>query len=93
MVECRKYSDRLQQLTVGDADEELRLQAHHSAWTTGLFSGEPAAAHEHCGLGRLLTIPSGIATTACYTAAMIRAFARSIWVRRPIGCSVSPIPD
>jgi tetratricopeptide (TPR) repeat protein len=57
MVECRKYSDRLQQLTVGDADEELRLQAHHSAWTTGLFSGEPAAAHEHCGLGRLLYDP------------------------------------
>ena len=23
MVECRKYSDRLQQLTLGDADEEL----------------------------------------------------------------------
>ena len=57
MVECRKYSDRLQQLTVGDADEELRLQAHHSAWTTGLFSGEPAAAHEHCTQGRRLYDP------------------------------------
>jgi class 3 adenylate cyclase/predicted negative regulator of RcsB-dependent stress response len=54
MVECRKYSDHLQQLTADDADEELRLQAHHSAWTTGLFSGVPAAAHEHCGLGRRL---------------------------------------
>jgi tetratricopeptide (TPR) repeat protein len=57
MVECRKYSDRLQQLTVGDADEELRLQAHHSAWTTGLFSGEPTAAHEHCRQGRRLYDP------------------------------------
>jgi tetratricopeptide (TPR) repeat protein len=57
MVECRKYSDHLQQLTAGDADEELRLQAHHSAWTTGLFSGVPAAAHEHCGLGRRLYDP------------------------------------
>jgi len=57
MVECRKYSDRLQQLTVGDAADELRLQAHHSAWTTGLFSGEPAAAHEHCVEGRRLYDP------------------------------------
>ena len=57
MVECRKYSDRLQQLTAGDADDGLRLQAHHSAWTTGLFSGEPAAAHEHCRQGRRLYDP------------------------------------
>jgi class 3 adenylate cyclase/tetratricopeptide (TPR) repeat protein len=57
MVECRKYSDHLQQLTADDANEELRLQAHHSAWTTGLFSGVPAAAHEHCGLLRRLYDP------------------------------------
>jgi predicted ATPase len=93
MVECRKYSDRLQQLTVGDADEELRLQAHHSAWTTGLFSGEPAAAHEHCTQGRGFTIPSGIGITACCMAATTRAFAPAIWVRRPTGCSASPMPD
>ena len=57
MVECRKYSDRLQQLTASDADEELRLQAHHSAWTTGLFSGVPVAAREHCEAGRRLYDP------------------------------------
>ena len=57
MVECRKYSDRLQQLTASDADEELRLQAHHSAWTTGLFSGVPVAAREHCEAGRGLYDP------------------------------------
>jgi hypothetical protein len=54
MVECRKFSRRLQQLTAEDADEELRLQAHHSAWTTCLFSGEPAAGREHCEAGRRL---------------------------------------
>ncbi len=57
MVECRKFSHRLQQLTADDADDELRLQAHHSAWTTGLFSGEPAIARGHCEAGRHLYDP------------------------------------
>jgi class 3 adenylate cyclase/tetratricopeptide (TPR) repeat protein len=57
MVECRKFSHRLQQLTADDADDELRLQAHHSAWTTCLFSGEPVVAREHCELGRQLYDP------------------------------------
>jgi predicted ATPase len=57
MIECRKISDRLQQLTVADADDGLRLQAHHSAWTTSLFSGEPATAREHCEAGRQLYDP------------------------------------
>jgi predicted ATPase len=35
----------------------LRLQAHHSAWTTYLFAGEPAAAAEHCEAGRRLYNP------------------------------------
>jgi predicted ATPase len=47
-------SNRLQQLTAGDADDELRLQAHHSAWGTYLYAGEPAAAREHCEAGRRL---------------------------------------
>jgi class 3 adenylate cyclase/tetratricopeptide (TPR) repeat protein len=54
MVEARRFSRHLQQLTVDNADEELRLQAHHSAWTTCLFSGEPAAACTHCEAGRHL---------------------------------------
>jgi predicted ATPase len=32
----------------------LRLQAHHSAWTTCLFGGEPALGREHCEAGRRL---------------------------------------
>jgi len=35
----------------------LRLQAHHSAWATCMFAGEPAAAHEHCEAGRRLYDP------------------------------------
>jgi class 3 adenylate cyclase/tetratricopeptide (TPR) repeat protein len=57
MVECRQFSLRLQQLTAVDADDGLRLQAHHSAWTTCLFSGEPAAVREHCEVGRRLYDP------------------------------------
>jgi class 3 adenylate cyclase/tetratricopeptide (TPR) repeat protein len=54
MRDCRAHANRLQQLTSTHPDEDLRLQAHHSAWTTCLFSGDPAAADEHCGAGRSL---------------------------------------
>ena len=57
ILECRRLSDRLLQLTAGDADDGLRLQAHHSAWATCLFAGEPAAAREHCEAGRRLYDP------------------------------------
>ena len=57
MAECRQFSHRLQQLAAADANDELRLQAHHSAWTTCLFSGEPAAVSEHCEAGRRLYDP------------------------------------
>jgi predicted ATPase len=57
VFECRRLSDRLLQLTAGEADHGLRLQAHHSAWATGLFAGEPAAAREHCEAGRRLYDP------------------------------------
>jgi tetratricopeptide (TPR) repeat protein len=57
MTECRQLSHRLQRLTEADTDEDLRLQAHHSAWTTCLFSGEPAAVREHCKAGRRLYDP------------------------------------
>jgi class 3 adenylate cyclase len=55
--EARRLSNQLQQLTTHNADDELRLQAHHSAWATCLFSGEPAAAREHCEEGRRLYDP------------------------------------
>jgi class 3 adenylate cyclase len=55
--ECRRLSNELQQLTAHSPDDELRLQAHHSAWATCLFFGEPAAAREHCEAGRRLYDP------------------------------------
>jgi class 3 adenylate cyclase len=57
ILDCRKLSSRLQHLTADNADNDLRLQAHHSAWATCLFSGEPAAAREHCEAGRQLYDP------------------------------------
>jgi predicted ATPase len=54
---ARRLSDRLLRLTADKADDELRLQAHHSAWTTWLFAGDPAAAREHCEAGRRLYDP------------------------------------
>ncbi len=57
MEDAQRLSDRLLELTASPADEGLRLQAHHSAWTTYLFAGEPAAAREHCETGRRLYDP------------------------------------
>ena len=57
ILDCRRLSNRLQQLTADNEDDELRLQAHHSAWATCLFFGEPAAAREHCEAGRGLYDP------------------------------------
>jgi predicted ATPase len=57
MLAARKLSDRLLQLTAGQADDGLRLQAHHSAWSTAIQAGEPAAAGEHCEAGRRLYDP------------------------------------
>jgi len=57
LVGAHILSNRLLQLTSGAADDGLRLQAHHSAWTTCLFAGEPGAAREHCEAGRRLYNP------------------------------------
>ena len=51
IFDCRRLSNRLQQLTADGADDELALQAHHAAWATCMFAGEPAAAHEHSETG------------------------------------------
>jgi class 3 adenylate cyclase len=51
---ARSFSHRLLLLTERWADSGSRLQAHHSAWTTALFSGEAAVAHEHTEHGREL---------------------------------------
>ncbi|HJU20688.1 MAG TPA: AAA family ATPase [Stellaceae bacterium] len=57
ILECRRLSNRLEQLTSGSADDGLRLQAHHAAWTTFLFAGEPAEARRHIDAGRRLYDP------------------------------------
>jgi class 3 adenylate cyclase/tetratricopeptide (TPR) repeat protein len=54
VLDCRRVSDRLMQLTAGKADHGLRLQAHHSAWPTCKSAGELAAARDHCEVGRRL---------------------------------------
>jgi hypothetical protein len=57
LIAGRQLSDRLLRLTASGADEGLRLQAHHSAWTTSLFAGDPAATCAHCEVGRRLYDP------------------------------------
>jgi class 3 adenylate cyclase/tetratricopeptide (TPR) repeat protein len=57
ILDCRSLSKQLEQLTADNADDELRLQAHHSAWATYLFAGEPAVSREHCKAGRELYDP------------------------------------
>ena len=55
--DCRRLSERLLQLTAGREDDGLQLQAHHSAWSTSMFAGDPVAAREHSETGRRLYDP------------------------------------
>ena len=55
--DCLRLSDRLQQLAAAGQDDELRLEAHHSAWTTHSLTGEPVATREHCEAGLRLYDP------------------------------------
>jgi class 3 adenylate cyclase len=54
VVSASGLSGRLLRLTEGNADDGLRLQAHHSGWSTSMFAGEPAVALDHCEAGRRL---------------------------------------
>ena len=49
---ARPFSDQLLTLTDLGADRGLRLQAHHSAWTTDWWSGELVSADRHAEAGR-----------------------------------------
>jgi predicted ATPase len=51
---ARPFSERLLHLTSDEVDTGLRLQAHHSAWTTAQFSGQLANADKHAEAGRRL---------------------------------------
>jgi predicted ATPase len=44
-------SDRLLTLVEKNDDVGLRLEAHHTGWTTHFFRGEPAPAQDHCEKG------------------------------------------
>jgi class 3 adenylate cyclase len=57
ILDCRRLSNRLRQLTAGTADDDLILEAHHSAWATSLFAGKPVAAQELSEAGRRLYDP------------------------------------
>jgi class 3 adenylate cyclase/tetratricopeptide (TPR) repeat protein len=50
-------SARLLSLTEQQTDDGLRLQAHHSAWATWAFAGDPVKTREHTDAGRLLYDP------------------------------------
>jgi len=54
---ARGLSDQLLELTRDQSDDGLRLQAHHAAWTTRLFRGEPVLSHTHSRAGRRLYEP------------------------------------
>ena len=57
MTVARSLSARLLRVTERGDDSGARLQAHHSAWTTALFSGDAVAAREHTEQGRRLYDP------------------------------------
>src|SRR6185437_5515073 len=50
-------SARLLSMTERETDDGLRLQAHHSAWATCAFAGDPAKTRAHTDAGRLLYDP------------------------------------
>jgi hypothetical protein len=50
-------SARLLSIAEQEADDGLRLQAHHSAWATWAFAGDPSKTRVHTEAGRLLYDP------------------------------------
>ena len=52
--QARPISNRLLVLSANRKDDALRLEAHHTAWFTNFYSGQPAEACRHCDEGRRL---------------------------------------
>jgi len=50
-------SAKLLSMTAQETDDGLRLQAHHSAWATWAFAGDPERTRAHTEAGRLLYDP------------------------------------
>jgi predicted ATPase len=55
--DARVFSVELLQLAGRGKNDDFHLQAHHSAWTTGLFRGDLVEAHAHTTEGRRLYDP------------------------------------
>jgi predicted ATPase len=55
---ARPLSERLLRMAEREEDDGLRLQAHHSGWSTWQYAGDPAKAREHADAGRLLYDPT-----------------------------------
>jgi predicted ATPase len=85
--DCRRLSNRLQQLAAAEPDDELRLEAHHSAWATSLFAGDPTAAREHCEAGRRLYDPERHHLLGRFYGGHDPGACAGYFVRRPVGCS------
>ena len=51
---ARPLSEKLLIMTRSERDTGRRLEAHHSAWFTHFYSGEPSLARSHCDQGRRL---------------------------------------
>ena len=64
--EAHRLSDKLLILTRDSGDKGLRLEAHHAAWSTCLWSGKPVPALQHAEAGHVFTTSSGIAQTPTY---------------------------
>ena len=51
ILAARPLSERLLRITEHTRDSGLRLQAHHSAWTTSLLGGNPVSGYRHAEAG------------------------------------------
>jgi hypothetical protein len=54
---ARPLSDKLLLMARSEQDSGLRLQAHHSGWSTWCYLGDPQRAREHVDAGRRLYDP------------------------------------
>jgi predicted ATPase len=61
---ARPFSNELLRMTEQEGNDGLRLQAHHSAWATWAFAGDPAKTREYIDAARLLYDPEKHAS--CY---------------------------
>ena len=83
-------SARLLSMTEREGDDGLRLQAHHSAWATLAFAGDPAKTREHTDAGRLLYDPEKHASHRFVYGGHDPGACADYWALRPNGCSAIP---